>query len=306
MSGNQGEQPQERGPWDPVFIGGTGRSGTSFLFRMIRTTDGFYSFGDLESNFIIEVAGLMDLFHGLSVGYNASRSERSIQSFTQRMGRLRGGLEGSTYGDDGLDRYCREGAYVEVVERFIGTLRDGSVAAYADAETLLTRIGAFVRELAESIVEASPESRFVEKTPHNVLHLDFLHRLFPSAQFVHITRDPRAVAESLLRQRWGPNNWDDACRWIKHVLARFSSPPNQAAITPDNYLQIRLEDVVHDPERTSRELGRFLRSPSFSIDPNVIDASRLEAWRQHVTVEDRETCENMLAAEMAQFGYAAG
>lgn len=48
-------------------------------------------------------------------------------------------------------------------------------------------------------------SVFVEKTPQNALHLDVLLEHFPGARFLHVIRDPRDVAASMLAasRSWG-------------------------------------------------------------------------------------------------------
>src|SRR5438094_2346752 len=52
-----------------------------------------------------------------------------------------------------------------------------------------------------------PDTQVVlEKTPDNILRWELILKLFPDAYFLHVIRDPRSVASSLLaagRSRWG-------------------------------------------------------------------------------------------------------
>ena len=106
MSGNLREQQQERGPWDPVFIGGTGRSGTSFLFRITRTTDGFYSFGDLESN--SDRLVIMDQGRSIASGSVEQLVGETVGDHAALTLRVRGNLPSEGLGDD----VCCDGSTV--------------------------------------------------------------------------------------------------------------------------------------------------------------------------------------------------
>jgi hypothetical protein len=71
----------------------------------------------------------------------------------------------------------------------------------------------FARYLA-----ASGKSRFCEKTPSNCLRLRFIHALYPDARVIHLIRDGRAVAASMLRMLEKP---PDSGR----VVARLRETP---------------------------------------------------------------------------------
>jgi hypothetical protein len=49
--------------------------------------------------------------------------------------------------------------------------------------------------------------RFIEKTVSNTLRLEFVARVFPDADFVHLIRDGRDVVESSVRQWMAPTDW---------------------------------------------------------------------------------------------------
>jgi 2-polyprenyl-3-methyl-5-hydroxy-6-metoxy-1,4-benzoquinol methylase/tetratricopeptide (TPR) repeat protein len=76
--------------------------------------------------------------------------------------------------------------------------------ALRDAGVTPERLDAGVRSFLEALLTglAPAGTRLAEKTPHNVMHIDLLSRLFPRARFIHLVRDGRAVVASLLRQDW--------------------------------------------------------------------------------------------------------
>lgn len=123
----------------------------------------------------------------------------------------------------------------------------------------------------------------VEKNPKHVLRVPFLDAVFPAARFVHVVRDGRDVAASLMFRnrgdRWGhlevpgwrellarypvenhircAHQWRDAL-----VIARRDA----RSLPPERYLEARYEDLVESPaEVVARVLG-FLGLPQ---DPAV-------------------------------------
>ena len=62
------------------------------------------------------------------------------------------------------------------------------------------------RQLIESLVanfrRCSGKRRWAEKTPENVKHMVALGMIFPDAQFLHVIRDGRDVACSLVTMDW--------------------------------------------------------------------------------------------------------
>jgi hypothetical protein len=112
-----------------------------------------------------------------------------------------------------------------------------------------------------------------EKTPAYVRHLPLLHRLFPWARSVHIIRDGRDVALSIVewacrngRQK-GPAKlalWREepmatcALWWEWQVrLGRRSG----SVLPPGIYREVRYEELVADPEGVLRSVVSFLGLP---------------------------------------------
>ncbi len=61
-----------------------------------------------------------------------------------------------------------------------------------------------------------------DKTPHYLLQLDIIQRLFPESKIVYIVRDGRDTALSLMRTAWGPANVYAAAAYWK--LCNASGP----------------------------------------------------------------------------------
>ena len=73
----------------PVFIGGTGRSGTSILAKLLRTHPDFCLPGH-ENKLIVEHGGLRDIVEYLSGRYDITRFHFIIRDFLARARRRAG------------------------------------------------------------------------------------------------------------------------------------------------------------------------------------------------------------------------
>jgi LPS sulfotransferase NodH len=113
---------------------------------------------------------------------------------------------------------------------------------------------------APSDPSAPPVSLVLEKTPSNALHVDLINRLAPDCLFVHLIRDPRDVAASLLAAskdwggRWAARNPESAARmWTEHVEGG-----RRAAAFGDRYMELRYEDMKADTPAQVKQVLDFL------------------------------------------------
>src|SRR5258705_434249 len=61
--------------------------------------------------------------------------------------------------------------------------------------------------------------QYADKTPSHLLHVPLLAGRFPRARFVHIVRDGRDVAASLVTMGFGASDFAEAARgWRRKVL----------------------------------------------------------------------------------------
>ena len=99
--------------------------------------------------------------------------------------------------------------------------------------------------------------RYGDKTPGYVSHLPLLAEVFPEARFVHIVRDGRDVAMSYLdRSEWGPATISEAAHYWRDRVGRGRAAGR--TLGPRRYREVRYEDMVDDPEATTRALCEFL------------------------------------------------
>ena len=95
--------------------------------------------------------------------------------------------------------------------------------------------------------------------------MEKLRKLYPDAQIIHLIRDPRDVIASLKKMPWWNNsvnysvfNWKSAMR--HGINARTNTKL-------DEYLELRYEDLLAEPERELQRVCQFL---SETYDPAML------------------------------------
>lgn len=159
-----------------------------------------------------------------------------------------------------------------------------------------------------------------------------LRAVYPEARFVHVVRDGRSVANSWLQMGWwdgyrGPDNWylgplsrADQAEWEESdrsfvVLAglgwRILMDAMEEArrhVPADQWLDVRLEDVMEDPRGRTREVLDFLGlawTPQFEAGfaRHTFQASRGVAWRRDLNRHQIALLERTIAKPLAAYGY---
>ncbi|MEM2125310.1 MAG: sulfotransferase [Candidatus Methanosuratincola sp.] len=102
--------------------------------------------------------------------------------------------------------------------------------------------------------------RWGDKSPIYTSHMDLIAKIFPSAQFIHIVRDGRDVALSMLKAYQGRRFfYVDLCfaarSWKRRVRKARSSGHR---LGPDRYFEVRYEDLVAEPVPTLSQMCDFL------------------------------------------------
>jgi hypothetical protein len=133
-------------------------------------------------------------------------------------------------------------------------------------EDFLAELRAFLAQLlGRSLVDGQ---RFlVEKSPNHVWNMDKIAEVFPEARFVHVLRDGRDVAVSLLAAgaSWAPHWTQSAAGSIQQAASTWRLAVEQAVaakpLLGDKLLEVRYEDLHRDPASTCRRLFEFAEIP---------------------------------------------
>ncbi len=104
-----------------LFIGGTGRSGTTILYRAIGCHADIYAL-PREMRFLTDHHGLMNLVDALSTRYNHVQAREALFHFEQLMRVELASPDGSAYPGYDLPRWLGSRHYYECLDAFIGQL----------------------------------------------------------------------------------------------------------------------------------------------------------------------------------------
>ena len=193
----------------PVFIVGCGRSGTTLLRLMLNALPDLAI--PLESQFIYHIARRRARGFWPATLNGAADCERFV-TFLERHPTMR-------YWEISF----------EALRDRLNRLPERSHAAV-------------FRAVFIEFMEREGKKQWGDKTPMHVQYMLLLDQLLPGAKYVHVIRDGRDVASSLLTRSWGPKYlWHAGWYWKWLVLSGMVAG---RILAPDRYREVRYEDLV--------------------------------------------------------------
>jgi sulfotransferase family protein len=192
-------------------------------------------------------------------------------------------------------------------------------AAGEIASTYRAAIEWLIRRYGESVGRRTARI-WVDQQPGHVLHVWKLLQHFPDAKVVHVVRDGRAVAASVMPLDWGPNEIYSAARYWQQRLAYGYAAG--AALGPERMLHVRYEDIIGQTEPTMQRIAIFagvdfvpamlsatgLKLPRFTHHQHQLigtppQPDRVESWRRTLSRRQIEIFEAMVGDLLPLLGY---
>lgn len=215
----------------PIFIVGAPRSGTTLLQRMLRSHPNICS-PTGESHFIIPL-------------YKNQRkysldSPEGIKAVLEEMRRIsrefvEEDLHGLVFDTDSLAKEFHEMGVKSVID--------------------------VITALFEKNMRGEGKRRWAEKTPYYILHMETILELYPESQFIHIIRDGRDSALSMLKRRHDLKIY--TVYQAAHVWKKYVDTGQKigSSLPKDVYFELRYEDLIEDPHKKLAEVCDFLNEP---------------------------------------------
>ena len=163
--------------------------------------------------------------------------------------------------------------------------------------------------------------------------IGFLNEIFEDAKFIHIKRDGRAVASSLLhvgfwRGWYGPQGWragllsaEDQATWesydrsftalagIEWRIQMRAMEAARRALDPKLFYEVKYEAFCEQPLETFRQVLEFAELPwSAELEKAVKEASirsTSNRWRDDLTPAQQGILDNLLHEDLQRYGYNA-
>jgi hypothetical protein len=195
----------------------------------------------------------------------------------------------------------------------------------------------FLRQLIDNLSanfrRASGKPRWAEKTPNNAMVMTALGELYPDARFIHVIRDGRDVACSLVTMNWiDPNsgtkmdyvqNIANAARYWREIVQYAQYQAAQPALS-GRVIEVRYESLVADTEGTMRKVLDFLGE---AWDPAILQAhakpradepresstrqtskpvydTSIGRWNREMSPPDRTAFKSEAGSLLKELGYA--
>lgn len=180
----------------------------------------------------------------------------------------------------------------------------------------------YLRKVLQNNLQLFNKPRFVNKCPGNSVRIEFLKEIFPDAIFIHIIRDGRAAAYSIMRSRLGhsgaywsvkPPGWQallklpliDACalQWKMTVESILQSAKN---LPRGQYMAVKYEEFVARPSEILELVGAkcdlawrddLLQKITTGME------NRNFKWQNELQDADKNTLNGLLGAFLGQIGY---
>lgn len=270
----------------PVFVVGSPRSGTTLLYHMLLSA-GRFAIYRAETH----------VFNALAPRFGDARTPADRAAMTDAF------IRSDMFRVSGLDP---------------ATFR-------ADIENSCRNSGDFLRLFMEAICRSQGLDRWAETTPVHVLHVPEIKATIPDALFIHVVRDGRDVAVSMMKQRWvRPLPWDVVAperaagafwAWVVESGERASRGFER------DFLRVRYEDLTSAPQPTLDRIGAFIEQPLVHEEilragvgsvskPNTSFPGQTSSfhgrWKAELNDARVRALEGMLAPVLEREGYEVG
>ncbi|MBK7248361.1 MAG: sulfotransferase [Flavobacteriales bacterium] len=208
-----------------------------------------------------------------------------------------------------------------------GLWRQGAPLLYTEDE-FYRGLRAIALDAYERLLKQGPAATHVlDKHPSYALHLPLINRLFPHCRVLHIIRDGREVAVSMMSAKkrigFGFGEIRGASRnWATHVRAGMAGGD---LLGPERYLEVRYEDLVARPGPVLQQVFRFaglqLKDEDISRIARENALSKMQVsggdtslnalrkipgaiWRTKLNLEERWTMDRMVGDLLQELGHA--
>jgi hypothetical protein len=259
-------------PIRPVFVGGTGRSGTTIAGRLIDSFPEIRITQPPEVRFIAGTNGVLDVVETATRGQTLDGRVVAPQRLVDNLlgpwfkRRRPSGLVG------GVHLSIDKPSLRDATHRYLDEFPDDPYGAS--------------RRLTEAVISArittDQPRRWVDTTPKNARRSDLLLEVFPDARVVHMTRDGRDVAMSFADQAFGPADPLSALQaWFERMLLALNAEYHAPA---GSVLRLPLPQLVRTDRQAS--LHGLADFAGLTVTPEVqgwfdreVDAERMHEGR---------------------------
>ncbi len=272
----------------PVFVMGCHRSGTNLLYDMLLSAGGFAVY----RGYLPLYESLLPRFGSLD---NPGNREKIVTAWMRSKGFRRAGVDAKP-----------------LRARLLAEARSG---------------GDFIRIVMDAIAEKQNAQRWAVYDPDNLLHVPQISHEIPGALFLHIIRDGRDIALSLMKMEgFRPFPWSRQARGLLETALYWEwmvrKGRQYGSRVHDNYLEVHYEELVRETPAVLDRLGKFLdhdlnydriqraglgrlRESNSSFLADAQEAQRpVQRWKERLSANEIAELETVIGPALEEFGYS--
>jgi len=284
---------------EPVFIGGAGRSGTTLVVDMLGLHPRLSPI--YETDFVLQLISLV-----VSRPMRVKTLQKDILRIMDEWTRP---LPHRPHNKREHERF-HHGAHHVLFDRPLAMERTRQFIEEVISDRALPGLCALVNNLFSEHCRLDGKPRWINKTPDYVQQLPTLHQLFPDLRFIHCIRDGRDIACSVMTRPWGPKTVPEAATWWKD---KIESGVQYGKAHPEQYLEVRYEDVIRDPAAQLRRIFCWLGEEDCSAQilehyqggVVSLDESRIGDWKMRFSADDLREFTAQAGHLLEHFRYTA-
>jgi Sulfotransferase family len=281
----------------PIFIVGSGRSGTTVFYNFLSTHPEVSWFSNYSDRFVN--VNLMPFLHRIfDLTFVGTIAKKGIIS--KRKLYIK-----PTEADNIYHDYCGFKHSIKTTEN------DLNVGVEKKFKDLIKRH-----------LLLNSKERFLSKQTANNQRIRLIDKMFNDAYYIHVIRDGRAVANSLINVRW----WNDidvwwlgekASEWEKkgrqpielcglHWKRDVEEILENKSLFEDRYIEVRYEEFILDVRGTMEKVTNFCglsNSKYFSkMLPQTLPNMNYK-WKDDLKEEQKTILDKTLKPFLVQLGY---
>jgi hypothetical protein len=283
----------------PIFIIGSGRSGTTVFYNYLSTHPELCWISNYSDRFV-DLKYIPLLHKILDLPLLGTLAKKNIITGSKKRYKIR-----PEEGQRIYHEYCGFKHETKTTEKDFDFIKEKKLKELIKRHCLLTG-----------------KKRFINKQTANNQRIRLINKMFDNAFYIHIMRDGRAVAYSLLNVKW----WVDTDIWwlgkkvsdwningkppielcALHWMREVKEILEQKIYFEERYLEIKYEDFVKDVVGTINRVTEFceLRKSTKFVNalPKVLK-NRNYKWKKGINENDRIILNNTLKTFLEKTGY---
>lgn len=270
----------------PVFIGGCERSGTSFLASMLGNHPSYIT--TPECQFKVKLANFLD--------WSEPCDQEKMQSAIDFMNHHFRFLI--------WDTLLNEDDYLNSTHQYsLRGLIEHTVQQYAQQKH--NKLNPLV---------------WFDHDPYNLRDRKTILEHFPDARFIHLVRDGRAVAASVMPLDWGPNTIYYAAHFYKKSVGYGLEAKKE--LSKHQIMRVRYEDIIKNPSEELEAICNWLdiefssdmvnaegfKPPKYTIKQHQAvnqkaDPTKLMGWKKKLNKGQIKVFESIAGGLLEELGY---